>query len=122
MYRPYANTYLCTYTCVCEAMATAIRERVDHLRESELEHHLVREVKRIGGLAPKWVSTGNRGVPDRLVILPGGITVYVEMKAPGKPLKPLQKRWAKILRGMGHRVYKIDSDDDIDQFITEVSE
>ena len=90
--------------------------------ESELESRFVREVKRIGGRAPKWVSPGNNGVTDRLVILPGGRTIYVELKAPGKPLKPLQVRWAKILRNMGHRVYKIDSHEDIDQFIIEVSQ
>ena len=90
------------------------------MSESRLERRLVREVERIGGRAPKWVSTGNRGVPDRLVILSGGRTIYVEMKAPGKPLEPLQVRWAKILRNLGHRVYKIDSDEDIDQFIIEV--
>ena len=88
--------------------------------ESELESHFVREVKRIGGRAPKWVSPGTRGVPDRIVLLPGGRTIYVELKAPGKPLKPLQVWWAKILRSMGHQVYKIDSREDIDQFITEV--
>lgn len=90
------------------------------MRESKLEHRLVSEVTRIGGRAPKWTSPGNRGVPDRLVILPGGRTIYVEMKSPGKPLEPLQVRWAKILRSMGHQVYKIDSDEDIDKFIIEV--
>ena len=90
------------------------------MSESKLERRLVREVERIRGRAPKWVSTGNRGVPDRLVILPGGRTIYVEMKAPGKPLEPLQARWAKILRNMGHQVYKIDSNEDIDKFIIEV--
>lgn len=91
------------------------------MREATLERRLVREVARIGGRALKWVSPGNRGVPDRLVILPGGRTAFVEMKAPGKPLAPLQERWAKILRGMGHRVHKIDCEDDIDRFIAEVS-
>lgn len=91
------------------------------MRESSIEKRLVREVERIGGKAPKWVSPGNRGVQDRLVILPGGITVYVETKAPGKPLDPLQEKWAKTLRAMGHKVYKIDSVGDIDRFITEVS-
>lgn len=91
------------------------------MRESTLERRLVREVERIGGRAPKWVSPGNNGVPDRLVILPGGQTVYVEMKAPGKPLAPLQERWARILRSMGHQVYKIDSVEGIDTFISEVT-
>lgn len=90
------------------------------MRESTLECRLVREVERIGGKAPKWVSPGNRGVPDRLVILSGGRTVYVEMKAPGKPLQPLQRKWAKTLQQLGHEVYKIDSDADIDKFIAEV--
>lgn len=90
------------------------------MRESKLERRLVNEVKRIGGIAPKFVSPGNRGVNDRLVILPGGQTIYVEMKSPGKPLEPLQARWARILRNMGHRFYKIDSNEDIDRFIIEV--
>ncbi|HBS60867.1 MAG TPA: nuclease, partial [Firmicutes bacterium] len=62
---------------------------------------------------------GNRGVPDRVVLLPGGRTVYVETKAPGKPLEPLQKKWAKDLRDLGHKVYKIDTLMDIDKFIAE---
>ncbi|MNW50866.1 VRR-NUC domain protein [compost metagenome] len=90
------------------------------MRESLLERRLVREVKRIGGLAPKFVSPGNNGVNDRLVILPGGITVYVEMKAPGKPLQPLQENWKLKLLKRGHRHYKLDSVEDIDRFIQEV--
>jgi len=91
------------------------------MSESTLERRLVSEVKRIGGEAPKWVSPGNRGVPDRIVILPDGRTIYVEMKAPGKPLDPLQAKWARKLLGMGHRHYKIDSNESIDSFIAEVS-
>lgn len=90
------------------------------MRESLLERRLVREVERIGGLAPKWTSPGHRGVPDRIVILPGGRTVYVEMKAPGKPLDPLQERWKRKLLNLGHEHYKIDSVEDIDRFIQEV--
>lgn len=90
------------------------------MSESALESRLVKEVKRIGGIAPKWVSPGNRGVPDRLVILPNGKTIYVEMKAPGKPLKPLQAKWAKTLMKLGHTVYMIDSNERIDRFIVKV--
>lgn len=91
------------------------------MQEATLERRLVREVKRIGGLAPKWVSPGNRGVPDRIVILPGGRTVYVELKAPGRPLTPLQRKWKQKLEQLGHRHYKIDSVGDIERFIREVS-
>lgn len=90
------------------------------MRESALEKRFVKEVQSKGGRAPKWISPGNRGVPDRLVILPGGKTIYVEMKAPGKPLDPLQVKWASILKNLGHEVYKIGSHEDIDRFIVEV--
>lgn len=90
------------------------------MRESMLERRLVREVERIGGLALKWVSPGNRGVPDRIVLLPDGQTVFVEMKAPGKPLAPLQEHWKRKALKLGHRHYKLDSVEDIDRFIQEV--
>lgn len=90
------------------------------MRESTLERKMRLAVERIGGKMPKWVSPGNRGVPDRLAILPGGRTIYVEMKAPGKPLEPMQKKWARTLHGLGHQVYKIDSEEDIECFIQEV--
>ncbi|MDR9795238.1 VRR-NUC domain-containing protein [Aeribacillus pallidus] len=91
------------------------------MRETDIERHLVQEVERIGGKAPKWVSPGNRGVPDRIVILPNGRVVFVELKKPGGRMGPLQKRWAEILKGMGHQVYKIDSIKEIDRFIDKVS-
>lgn len=91
------------------------------VRESTLEHRLVREVERTGGIALKWVSPGHIGVPDRIVILPGGRVAFVEMKAPGKPLSPLQERWAQKLRALGHAVYRLDSPESIAQFIREVS-
>lgn len=90
------------------------------MRESTLERRLVREIKKIGGEAPKWVSPGNRGVPDRIILLPNGQTVYVEMKAPGEALSPLQERWKRKLQNMGHRHFKIDSVEDIDRLIQEV--
>lgn len=90
------------------------------MRESILEKRLVREVEKIGGLSPKWVSPGNRGVPDRLVILPNGRTVYVEMKATGKSLDPLQRKWAEKLKKLGHEVYTLDSVESIDSFVAGV--
>jgi hypothetical protein len=89
------------------------------MRESAIEKRFVKEVEKRGGKAPKWVSPGNRGVPDRLVILPDGRTVYVEMKAPGKKLQPLQEKWARMLREMGHKVWKIDCLEDIEDFVME---
>lgn len=90
------------------------------MRENSIEKYLVRKVEENGGRAPKWVSPGNRGVQDRLAIFPGGKIAFVETKSPGKPLEPLQKKWARMLLDMGHRVYKIDSVEDVDRFIQEV--
>ena len=52
------------------------------MRESDIERRLVQGVKKLGGRAYKFVSPGNVGVPDRLVVLPGGIVLFVEVKAP----------------------------------------
>lgn len=90
------------------------------MRETTIENRFRYEVRK-KGIAIKFTSPGNRGVPDRLVILPRGRTLYVELKAPGKKLDPLQKRWARILRSLGHSVYMIDSLEAVDRFIAEVT-
>lgn len=61
------------------------------LRESVIEKALVKEAKSRGGMAVKFVSPGFDGVPDRLVLLPGGKCAFVELKAPGKKLRPLKE-------------------------------
>ena len=60
------------------------------MREKIIEQHLVKAVKNSGGIAPKLVSPGFDGMPDRLVLLPGGKIGFVEVKAPGKEPRPLQ--------------------------------
>ena len=54
------------------------------MREKTTETKLVKAVRAIGGLAPKFVSPGLDGVPDRLVLLPGGRIAFIELKAQGK--------------------------------------
>lgn len=69
------------------------------MRESELEKRFSDMVGRAGGKAYKFVSPGNDGVPDRLVILPGGRTGFVELKRKGgKPRKLQQFRMAELER------------------------
>ena len=54
------------------------------MRERDVERYLRERVKQLGGRAYKFVSPGNNGVPDRIVMLPGGKLFFVELKAPGK--------------------------------------
>lgn len=77
--------------------------------ESMVEKKLVTEVKKRGGLAVKFVSPGLDGVPDRLVLFPGGRLAFVELKAPGKKMRPLQIKRAKMLSALGFKVYCIDN-------------
>ena len=90
------------------------------LRESYVERELTTEVKKRGGLAVKFVSPGFDGVPDRLVLFPGGKVAFVELKAPGKKMRPLQVRRAGQLRMLGFRVYCIDRTDMIGGVLDEI--
>ena len=58
--------------------------------EKEIEQKLVRAVKAAGGICPKFVSPGMDGMPDRLILMPGGHMAFAELKAPGKKPRPLQ--------------------------------
>lgn len=92
------------------------------MKESDIEKYLVGRVKEIGGKAYKFVSPGNAGVPDRLICLPGGRGVFVELKAPGKRPTPLQMRKHEELRGLGHSVLVIDSLTDVDLLVSVLRE
>jgi len=87
--------------------------------ESRLERRFKNEVEKRGGKALKFVSPGMRGVPDRIILLPGARVVFVETKAPGKPLEPLQRKRKAELEAIGFKVYKIDSLMDVDNFVSE---
>lgn len=90
--------------------------------ESKIENRLKKEVERNGGLALKFTSPGMAGVPDRLVLLPKGRIYFVELKAPGKNLRPLQIKRKEQLEDLGFKVYVIDSYKRIDKFIGEMVE
>lgn len=90
------------------------------MREKTIEHNLVMEVKRVGGLALKFVSPGFDGVPDRLVLLQGGKMGFVEVKAPGKHPRPLQEARHRLLRQMGFKVYVLDGTEQIGGIIDDI--
>ena len=90
------------------------------MREKQIESKLVIEVKKIGGIAPKLVSPGFDGMPDRLVFLPDGHIAFVELKAPGKKPRPLQLARHRLLRSLGFRVYVIDDAEQIGGMLGEI--
>lgn len=90
------------------------------MREREIEAYLREQVRALGGKAYKLVCPGNDGVPDRLVCLPGGRTVFVELKAPGALPRPLQIHQMGLLKKLGFRVEVIDAKPQVDALIQEL--
>lgn len=83
------------------------------MREKTIEKKLVIAIKDMGGIAPKFISPGLDGMPDRIVLLPGGRMGFVEVKAPGKVPRPLQEARHRMLRMLGFKVYVLDTVDQI---------
>ena len=90
------------------------------MSEKQIEKKLALAVKRAGGMAPKFVSPGLDGMPDRLVLLPDGVIAFVELKAPGKRPRPLQEARHRRLRGLGFSVYVIDHEEQIWRMLDEI--
>lgn len=84
--------------------------------ESVIEKALVARVKALGGMAEKFTSPAKRSVPDRLVTLPGGRIIFVELKAPGKKPTPKQTKDHATRRALGCDVRVIDSLEAVDAF------
>lgn len=70
-------------------------------RERDIEKTLKREMKNLGGMTYKFVSPGNDGVPDRLVVWPDGHIGFVELKTTTGTVSPIQQVQIDRLRGMG---------------------
>lgn len=83
------------------------------MREKTIEKKLIEETKAIGGIAPKLVSPGFDGMPDRMVLLPGGRIGFVEVKAPGKVPRPLQVARHRLLQELGFLVFVLDAPEQI---------
>lgn len=90
------------------------------MREKIIENKLKNTIKEKGGLCLKFVSPGFDGVPDRIILLPGGIIAFAELKAPGKKLRPLQERRKKQLESLGFSVFCIDNTECIGGVLNEI--
>lgn len=90
------------------------------MREKEIEKKLRLAVKQAGGICPKLVSPGTDGMPDRMVLLPGGCIGFVEVKAPGEKPRPLQLARHRLLRSLGFPVYVLDDAEQIGGMLDEI--
>ena len=85
--------------------------------EKQLEHYFMRVMEMKNCLCWKFVSPGMAGVPDRIVIPPCGRVIFVELKAPGKRLRKLQKVRREQLKAQNVDVWVIDSKEKVDKFV-----
>lgn len=88
------------------------------MTEKSIESRLIKKVEKLEGLALKFTSPGMRGVPDRIVLLPGGKIIFVELKngQDGK-LSEIQNFRINQLMNLDFRVEIIDSAEGVDDFI-----
>ena len=91
------------------------------MKEKIIEKKLVKAVKEAGGIAPKLICPGFDGMPDRIVLLPGGRMGFIEVKVPGKAPRPLQEARHRMLRMLGDRVYVLDRAEQIIQILEDIA-
>lgn len=87
------------------------------MKERDIEAYLRVRVKALGGIAYKFVSPGHAGVADRIVCLPGGVVWFVEVKAPGGKLSPLQVLFGRRMSELGMNYRVIWSREDVDEWL-----
>lgn len=90
------------------------------MNEKLIERKLREGVKALGGLALKFSSPYHRGIPDRIVLMPGGQTFFVELKTTGKKPTELQKKALTELRSLGFKADVIDSQESLNNFLEEI--
>ncbi|MCH4013832.1 MAG: VRR-NUC domain-containing protein [Solobacterium sp.] len=92
------------------------------MSEKEVEQQLVAAVKAEGGWCPKFISPGTNGMPDRIVLMPGGRIAFVEVKAPGQKPRKLQIRRHVRLRHLGFLVFVLDDPAEIPGILAAITE
>lgn len=90
------------------------------MREKNIEQKLKTDAKERGGVAIKFVSPNFDGMPDRIVLLPGGHIGFVEVKAPGKEPRPLQRARFKLLMRLGFKAFVLDDISQIGGILDEI--
>ena len=87
------------------------------MRESKIESKLKQKVERVGGMCVKFPPIFFKGLPDRIVLLPGGIIIFVELKQKGKKPTGIQTLVHDRIRSLGFTVVVLDDVNDIGNLI-----
>lgn len=82
------------------------------MREAQLQQKIVRLLRSLGYIVYKMDPTFQRGVPDLLVLAPGGETTFLEVKTPKGTVSPIQAQHHKNLRALGFTVAVVRSVDE----------
>lgn len=87
------------------------------VKEKQVEHRLVSGIEALGGMAVKFPPLFFRGFPDRIVLMPKGQIIFVELKKPGETARLIQTRVHNKLRALGFRVEVLSTFDEVDGFL-----
>lgn len=88
--------------------------------EKNIEQKLRITIKKMGGLCLKFVSPSLDGVPDRIILMPGGYVGFAEIKSTGQKPRPLQLRRKRQLERLDFPVFVIDRPEQIGEVLDEI--
>ncbi len=94
--------------------------KIGFMLERDVEEYLKSRVEKLGGKCLKWVCPGETGVPDRVVMIPGGQIYLVELKKPTGRLSARQKLFKKEAAAMKIPVWTLWDKSEVDYFITKI--
>lgn len=88
--------------------------------EKQIERFCIKETFIRKGEAFKWASPGQRGVPDRIIVLPGSKIGFLELKATGKKPSEYQQYWIDKLKSLGFKAGYADSKESVINFLNQL--
>jgi hypothetical protein len=91
------------------------------VNEKLIERKLREAVRKAGGQAIKFFAPSFTGLPDRIVLMPGGRIWFAELKTTGKKLEPRQRVVHKLLLVLGFEVRTIDTQERLTDFLKEIN-
>jgi len=88
--------------------------------EKAIERYCQQVAREAGGVAVKFSSPSNRGVPDRMILKPGGKVGFLELKSTGRKPTKLQQHWLDRLTDLGFKADYKDSKEGVKAFIEDL--